>query len=691
MGKSNQLHSYTTPQPSTTVNRIHMFVHAVPMLALLYYRLSRLFLFNAAAVPLLPWSLVTFAEFLLAVTWTLQQPFRWRPVIRDILADPVPIPDADLPAIDVFVVTADPGKEPTVDVMNTVISAMTLDYPTEKLAVYLSDDGGVALTLFAVRGACAFARHWVPFCRKYRLKTICPKAYFSKMADDERLLRSTDEEFKQDQDHLKSLYEEFKKSVEHAREQGDVKDCVVSDRLAYVEVIHDYKMDSKNSDDQNKLPLLVYVSRERRPSHPHRFKGGALNALLRVSGLMSNAPYFLMLDCDMFCNEPTSARRAMCFHLDPNMSHTLAFVQYPQIFHNLGKDDIYDAQGRTTYKAQFHGLDGLRGPMLSGTGVFIKRKALFGTPSKNGEKAEEEFFHEQENDRNLLSSEAMVDKAKTLTSVDFHNQIGFSYGSMLESSFTGYLLQCRGWTSVYYYSKRPAFLGCAPSDLKDASTQLLKWMSGLLLIGLSRCNPITYGMSKMSVLQSMCYAYFMYIALYTVALLIYGTVPQLCFFSAVPLYPKVSDPWFWVFAFTCISSVFEHLYEVLSTGGTTRMWWNEYRIWMIQSVTGVLFGSLDAFTKLLGMGKATFRLSNKVIDEEKLKRSKKGKFDFQGAGMFVIPLSILITLNTVCFVGGVKRMVAEMNFEEMFGQFVLSSHLLYVSYSIIEGIITMKR
>ena len=71
---------------------------------------------------------------------------------------------------------------------------------------------------------------------------------------------------------------------------------------------------------------------------------------LRVSGLMSNAPYFLMLDCDMFCNEPTSARRAMCFHLDPNMSHTLAFVQYPQIFHNLGKDDIYDAQGRTTYK-----------------------------------------------------------------------------------------------------------------------------------------------------------------------------------------------------------------------------------------------------------------------------------------------------------------------------------------------------
>jgi hypothetical protein len=33
--------------------------------------------------------------------------------------------------------------------------------------------------------------------------------------------------------------------------------------------------------EQVKLPLLVYVSREKRPSHPHHFKAGALNALVR--------------------------------------------------------------------------------------------------------------------------------------------------------------------------------------------------------------------------------------------------------------------------------------------------------------------------------------------------------------------------------------------------------------------------
>jgi hypothetical protein len=32
--------------------------------------------------------------------------------------------------------------------------------------------------------------------------------------------------------------------------------------------------------DQAKIPLLVYVSREKRPSHPHHFKAGALNVLV---------------------------------------------------------------------------------------------------------------------------------------------------------------------------------------------------------------------------------------------------------------------------------------------------------------------------------------------------------------------------------------------------------------------------
>lgn len=70
----------------------------------------------------------------------------------------------------------------------------------------------------------------------------------------------------------------------------------------------------------------------------------------RVSALISNSPYILVLDCDMFCSEPNSARQAMCFHLDPKISPSLAFVQFPQKFHNISINDIYDSQYRSAYK-----------------------------------------------------------------------------------------------------------------------------------------------------------------------------------------------------------------------------------------------------------------------------------------------------------------------------------------------------
>lgn len=70
---------------------------------------------------------------------------------------------------------------------------------------------------------------------------------------------------------------------------------------------------------------------------------------LRVSGIMTNSPYILVLDCDMYCNDPTSARQAMCFHLDPKISPSLAFIQFPQKFRNINKNDIYDGQLRKIF------------------------------------------------------------------------------------------------------------------------------------------------------------------------------------------------------------------------------------------------------------------------------------------------------------------------------------------------------
>ncbi|KVI06993.1 Cellulose synthase [Cynara cardunculus var. scolymus] len=116
-----------------------MLFHLTAVLAILYYRFINLIYGD---VPTLPWGFVTLSELIISFIWFLTQAFRWRPVVRTVSLHNLP-DDDELPSVDVFICTADPSKEPTVEVMNTVLSAMGLDYPSDKVAVYLSDDGGV--------------------------------------------------------------------------------------------------------------------------------------------------------------------------------------------------------------------------------------------------------------------------------------------------------------------------------------------------------------------------------------------------------------------------------------------------------------------------------------------------------------------------------------------------------------------
>lgn len=112
----------------------------------------------------------------------------------------------------------------------------------------------------------------------------------------------------------------------------------------------------------------------------------------------------------------------------------------------------------------------------------------------------------------------------------------------MESTFTGYRLHNKGWRSVYLYPKRPCFLGCTTIDMKDALVQLIKWSSGLLQVGLSKFSPMTYGLSNMTILQSLCYGYFTFMPLFSVPCLIYGIISPLCFLTGIPLFPEVNEP-----------------------------------------------------------------------------------------------------------------------------------------------------
>ncbi|XVE65889.1 hypothetical protein DITRI_Ditri08aG0035700 [Diplodiscus trichospermus] len=699
------------------INRSHALLHSIAIAFLIYYRAS--FLFEGTktrTTHIIPWLLVFASELLLSFIWLLGRAYVWRPVSRTVFPERLPNDDK-LPPIDVFICTTDPDREPTLGVMNTVLSAMALDYPPDKLHVYLSDDGGYATTLHGMKEAWKFARWWLPFCRRYDIKTICPEAYFSRTEDDPSESESL--EFVEERQKIKEKYELFQERLTGAKEDSELVDAggvhTARDHPSCIEVIQEFSEEGLQG-DQIKIPLLVYVSREKRTSQSHHFKAGAVNVLIRVSGMLSNSPYILMLDCDMYCNDPTSARQAMCFHFDPQMSPSLAFVQFPQTFHDISKNDIYDSEVRSAYTTHWPGLDGLGGPVLSGTNFYIKREALCNSTSiqkgtdlgglKNLFGSSNEFikslhqnYKPNLNNDGECSNMMLLEEAKVLASCSYEDQtkwgkeVGFLYDAVAEDFLTGFTLQCKGWKSAYVAPSRPQFLGTSTTNLNDLLTQGTRWGAGLVDVAISRFSPLLFGPPRTSFLHSMCYAELsLFPLLYCLPLWCFATIPPLCLLNGIPLYPEVSDPYFSVFLFIFLSSVCKHLHEVLITGRPIHKWINEQRIWMIKSVTCHLYGSLDAILKKLGLRKASFLTTSKVADGEQIKLYQQGKFDFRASTIFVAPLATILLVNLASIVGGVVRtmVMEEAGWRKMCGQVLLSFYITVMNYAIIEAMVKRK-
>jgi len=62
---------------------------------------------------------------------------------------------------------------------------------------------------------------------------------------------------------------------------------------------------------------------------------------LRVSSNISNGKIVLNVDCDMYSNNSKSVRDALCFFMDEEKGHKIAYVQFPQSFENVTKNDLY--------------------------------------------------------------------------------------------------------------------------------------------------------------------------------------------------------------------------------------------------------------------------------------------------------------------------------------------------------------
>ncbi|KAF9602886.1 hypothetical protein IFM89_032626 [Coptis chinensis] len=335
------------------------------------------------------WLTSVICEIWFAVSWILDQFPKWSPIERETYLDRLSLRyekegnPSELAEIDIFVI--------------------------DKVVCYVSDDGAAMLTFEALSETSEFARKWVPFCKKFNIEPRAPEWYFSQKIDYLKKTKSiqTFERTTCNEVQIKCLiasfrfqreYEGFKVRInslvdmaKKVPEEGwTMQDGTpwpgnnVRDHPGMIQVF--LGQDSVCDVEGNELPRLVYVSREKRPGFDHHKKAGAMNALVRVSAIISNAPYFLNVDCDHYVNNSKALREAMCFMMDPISGKKICYVQFPQRFDGIDRNDRYSNRNIVFFDINMKGLDGIQGPIYVGTGCVFRRQALYGFDSPTKKK-----------------------------------------------------------------------------------------------------------------------------------------------------------------------------------------------------------------------------------------------------------------------------------------------------------------
>ncbi|KAL5699973.1 hypothetical protein ACHQM5_025482 [Ranunculus cassubicifolius] len=617
------------------------------------------------------WFLMFLAEFWFGFYWCLTQSIRWNCVKRHTFRDRLCQRYEDrLPGVDIFVCTADPVVEPPMIVINTVLSAMAYNYPTDKLSVYLSDDGGSEVTLYALLEASHFSKHWLPFCKKFNIEPRSPAAYF--------LSESTSLVHLEDLSPIKRMYEEMEDRIETVAKLGRTSEDIrgkhkgfsewtsVSsprDHQTILQVLIDRSDPNAVDIDGDALPTLVYLSREKRPNQAHNFKAGAMNALIRVSSKISNGEIILNVDCDMYSNNSESVRDAVCFFMDEQKGHQIAFVQFPQFFSNITKNDIYGGSFRVAFEFDFPGIDGHGGPCYIGTGCFHRREILCGRKYNE----EYEFKFKKSAETNVKESATAIEEEtiKNFAGCTFEEgtqwgvEMGLKYGCPVEDVITGLSIHCRGWKSVYFNPKREGFLGIAPNTLGQTLVQHKRWSEGNLQILLSKYGPLSCGIGRMNLGHQMAYCIYGLWAPNCLATLCYSIVPPLYLLKGIPLFPSISSVWVLPFAYVILTEVTYSFWEYRQCGLSLQSWWNEQRIWMFKRTTSYLFGFTDTLLKLIGFENSAFDITAKFVDQDVLQRYEKEIMEFGTSSPMFIILATLALLNFFSLVGGVKKMVSD--------------------------------
>uniref|UniRef100_A0A5B7BWG0 Cellulose synthase-like protein D4 n=1 Tax=Davidia involucrata TaxID=16924 RepID=A0A5B7BWG0_DAVIN len=737
--------SRSIPIPAAIISPYRLLI-LVRLVVLCFFLTWRIQHPNAEAMWL--WFMSVICEIWFAFSWILDQIPKLCPINRstdlEVLRDKFDLPSpsnptgrSDLPGIDLFVSTADPEKEPPLVTANTILSILAVDYPVEKLACYISDDGGALLTFEAMAEAASFADLWVPFCRKHNIEPRNPESYFSIKTDPTKNKMRSD--FVKDRRRVKREYDEFKvringlpdsirrrsdafnareemKMFKHKRESSSgadppepikvqkatwmadgthwpgtwavpASDHAKGDHAGILQVMlkppsHDPLMGGTDenildfTDVDIRLPIFVYVSREKRPGYDHNKKAGAMNALVRASAILSNGPFILNLDCDHYFYNCKAIREGMCFMMDRG-GENICYIQFPQRFEGIDPSDRYANHNTVFFDGNMRALDGVQGPVYVGTGCMFRRFALYGfdpaqvdkLPLKNVNSETQSLTatdFDPDLDVNLLPKRfgnstmlaesipiaefqgrpladhpavkygrppgvlrvprepldaATVAEAVSVIScwyedkTEWGDRVGWIYGSVTEDVVTGYRMHNRGWRSVYCITKRDAFRGSAPINLTDRLHQVLRWATGSVEIFFSRNNAFLAS-SRLKLLQRMAYLNVGIYPFTSMFLIVYCFLPALSLLSGHFIVQNL-DVIFLSYLLTitiCLISL--AILEVKWSGVGLEEWWRNEQFWLISGTSAHLAAVLQGLLKVIAGIEISFTLTSKSAAED---------------------------------------------------------------------------